>query len=68
MDLISNDWKHKIRKKPREFFVKISCLDNKGTRKIKDLQKLSNKEIYFSFNLITRNTSSPLSLFHDQTL
>ena len=49
MDLISNDWKHKIRKKPREFFVKISCLDNKGTRKIKDLQKLSNKEIYFSF-------------------
>ena len=47
MDLIPNDWKH-ITTLNWNFSKTISktfCYINEGTRKIKDLQKLSKKEI-----------------------
>ena len=33
-------------KKTQKFLFKIFCFNNSGTRKIKDLQKNSNKEIH----------------------
>ena len=33
----------------------------KGTRKVKDFQKLSNKEIYFTLQLIVLNNTTDLS-------
>ena len=44
--IVSNDWKCKIKTKTSQKpFFKIFCFNNIGTRKIKDLQKHSNKEI-----------------------
>ena len=51
MDLVLNDWKHKIRKNPCWRFF---CFNNKSTKKIKGFQKLPNKEIYFT--LLSNNT------------
>ena len=48
MDLIPNDWKHLLRSKTsQKSFLKTFYYNNKGTRKLKDFRKLSNKEIYF---------------------
>ena len=48
MDLIPNDWKHIIRNEiSQKSFLKIFYYNNKSTRKVKNFQKLSNKEIYF---------------------
>ena len=47
--LIPNDWKHlklKLRKRKIPF---MALYRYKGTRKVKDSQKLCNKEIYFTF-------------------
>ena len=47
MDLILNDWKHLHRTETsQKSLLKILCYNNKVTRKVKDFQKLSNKEIY----------------------
>ena len=44
MGLIPTDWKHKIKKESsQESLIKISCFNNKGTRKIKDFQKIFYK-------------------------
>ena len=43
MDLIPSDWKHVLRTETwKNFFLKTY----KGTKKVKDFQKLSNKEIW----------------------
>ena len=48
MDLIPNDWKHLLRTENcQKFILKTVSYSNKDTRKVKDFQKLSNKEIYF---------------------
>ena len=48
MDLIPNDWKHLLRSETsQKSFLKTFYYNNKGTRKLKDFRKLSNKEIYF---------------------
>ena len=41
MNLIPNDWKHLLKTETSQYLCK-------GTRKVKDFQKLSNKEIYFT--------------------
>ena len=48
MYLIPNDWKHLFRNETSQkpLFKTFYCND-KGTRKVKDFQKLSYKEIYF---------------------
>ena len=46
---------------------KIFCFNNSVTRKIKDLQNLSNKEIHVTLESDNTKTG-PFSLFHDQTL
>ena len=44
-----NYWKQKIRKETSEKYrFKIFCFNNSATRKKKDLQKLSNKEVHFN--------------------
>ena len=49
MVLISNDWKHLLRTETsQKSLLKILCYKNEVTRKVKDFQKLSNKEIYIS--------------------
>ena len=49
MGLIPNDWKHLLRTETsQKSLLKIFCYNNKVTRKVKDFQKLSNKEIYLS--------------------
>ena len=49
MDLISNIWKHLLRTETSyESLLKSFYFNNKGTRKVKDFQKLTNKEIYFT--------------------
>ena len=47
MDLLPNDWKQllKTESSPQKIPFKALC-PFKGTRKVKDFQKLSNKEIY----------------------
>ena len=48
MDLISSAWKHVLRTETsQKFLLKNIYYNNKGTKKVKDFQKLSNKEIYF---------------------
>ena len=50
MDLILNDWKHLLRTETsQKSLLKIFYYNNKVTMKVKDFQKLSNKEIYFTF-------------------
>ena len=49
MGLIPNDWKHLLRTETfQKFLLKIFYYKNKVTRKVKDFQKLSNKEIYLN--------------------
>ena len=49
MDLTPNDLKHFVRiETSQKFFLKNSYYNNKGTRKVKDFQKLENKDIYFT--------------------
>ena len=49
IDLIYNNWKHILRNETsQKIFFKTFSLNNKGTRKIKDPQKLSNEEIYLA--------------------
>ena len=48
MDFIPDDWKHLLRTENyQKFILKTVSYSNKDTRKVKDFQKLSNKEIYF---------------------
>ena len=57
MDLIRSDWKHMLRNETfQKSLFKIFCYNNQGTKKVKDFQKLSNKEIYFT--LQSNNTKS----------
>ena len=49
MGLIPSDWKHLLRTETsQKSLLKIFCYNKKVTRKVKDFQKLSNKEIYLS--------------------
>ena len=49
MDLIPNDWKHLPRIETfQKSLIKTFYYNNKSTRKIKNLQKLSNKETYLT--------------------
>ena len=49
MDSIPNDWKQIFRtKNSQKSLLKLFCYNNKCTRKIKDFQKLSKKETYFT--------------------
>lgn len=48
MYLVPNDCKHLLRTEISQIsFLKTFCCNNKGTSKVKDFQKLCNKEIYF---------------------
>ena len=50
MGLIPIDWKQLLRTETsQKSLLKIFCYNNKVTKKVKVLQKLSNKEIYLSF-------------------
>ena len=49
MDLIPNDWRRFLRTEiSQKMFLKNSYYNNKGTRKVKDFQIFSNKEVYFT--------------------
>ena len=68
MDLIPNDCKYLLRTYTfHKSILKTFYYNNKGTRKVRDLQKLSNKEIYLSMNLIVLSKMSLSNSFHDQT-
>ena len=46
MDFTSNDWKDLLRIETSQKLL-LKTYNNKGTRKVKDFQKLSNKENLF---------------------
>ena len=45
-----------------KFPIKIFCFNNKGTTKIKDLQNLSNREIYFTLQSNNTKYIKPFKL------
>ena len=60
MGLILNDWKHLLRTETsQKSLLKIFCYNNKVTRKVKDFQKLSNKEIYLSLQSNSAKYNKP---------
>ena len=60
MGLISNDWKHLPRiVTSQKSLLKIFDNSNKVTRKVKDFQKLSNKEIYLSLQSDSAKYNKP---------
>ena len=46
-------------KTSQESLLKIFCYNNRGKRKVKNLQKLSNKEIYFALQNNNENYNKP---------
>ena len=49
MGLIPNDWKLLVRTETsQKSLLEIICYNSKVTRKVKDFQKLSNKEVYLT--------------------
>ena len=49
IDLIPNDWKHLLTTETsQKFLLKTFYYNSKDTWKVKEFQKLSNKEIYFT--------------------
>ena len=48
MNLIPNDWEHLLRTETsQKSLLKTLYYNSKGIRKVKDFQRLSNKEIHF---------------------
>ena len=65
-NLIPNDWKHLLLENSRKSFLK-GYGKNKGTRKVKDYQKLSNKETYFILQNNSNKHNKPfMKAFHDE--
>ena len=65
-NLIPNDWKHLLLENSRKPFLK-GYGNNKRTRKVKDYQKLSNKETYFILPNDSNKYSKPvMKAFHDE--
>ena len=49
MDLFRNDWKHILKNETsQKSLFQTFCNNKLGSRKMKDSQKPSNKEIYFT--------------------
>ena len=62
MDLISSAWKHVLRTETsQKFLLKNFYYNNKGTKKVKEFQKLSNKEIYFILRSNSTKQNKPQS-------
>ena len=59
MGLIPNELRAKISQKS---LLKIFCYNNKITTKVKDFQKLSNKEIYFNLQSNSARYNKPFKL------
>ena len=63
MYLVRIDWKHLVRTETSQIsFLKTFYCNNKGTRKVKDFQKSSNKEIYFFLHSSNTKYIKPLKL------
>ena len=60
IQLIPDDWMPILKSKTsQESLLKIFCYNNRGKRKVKNLQKLSNKEIYFALQNNNENYNKP---------
>ena len=60
MGSILNDWKHLLRTETfQKSLSKTFCSNNEVIRKIKDFQKLYNKEIYFSLQSNSTRYNKP---------
>ena len=60
MGLIPDDWKHLLRTgTSQKSLLKFFCYNTQVTRKIKDFQKLSNKEIYLSLRSNSAKYNKP---------
>ena len=56
MDLFRNDWKHILKNETdQKSLFKTFCNNKQGSRKMKDSQKPSNKEIYLNLITLTSN-------------
>ena len=64
LDLISNDWKHLLRTETSQKFLLNTYYyyNINGTRKVKDFQKLSNKETYFTLQSNSTKYNKPIKL------
>ena len=60
MNLIPNDWKQLLRTETsQKSLLKTFYYKNKGTNKVKDFQKLFDKEIYFIFQYRSTKYNKP---------
>ena len=58
--LIRNDWIYRLTSKiSQEFLLKVFYYNNGGIKKVKNLQKLSNEEIYFTLQNNYENYNKP---------
>ena len=63
MALIPNDWKQLLRtESSQKSLLKTFYYSNKGTRKVKDFQKLSNKETYFTLLYNSTKYKKPVKI------
>ena len=60
MGLIPNDWKHLLRTETsQKSYLKTFYYNIKDSRKVKDFQKLSNNEIYFTLQSNSTKYNKP---------
>ena len=60
IDLILNNWLHALKTETsQQSLFKVFYFNYKGTKMVKNLQKLSNKEIYFSLQNNNENFNRP---------
>ena len=68
MGSIPNDWKRLIRTETsQKFLLRMFCYNTKVARKVKDFQKLSNKEIYFTHQSNSTKYKTLSNSFQGQT-
>ena len=60
MEFIPNDWNHLLRTETsQKSLLKTFYYNDKGTTKVKEFQKLSNKEIYFTLQCNSTKYNKP---------
>ena len=71
IELIPKDWIHSLRTKTsQQSLLNVFYFNKSGTKKSKNLQKLSNKEIYFTLqkNNVNENYNKPFKFISGQII
>ena len=68
VELIPKDWILLLKNKTQESLLKVFYFNNRGTKKVKNLQKLSNKDIYFTLQNDNEDYNRPFKFISWQNL